>query len=166
MRSSADQFGWQSASAAGMTKEEQLQHLHDLIAVAKDSELGYRTAAEHVDDPHLAGIFSQYATQRAGFVEDLTAEAARITGELPSESGSVMGAVFRGWMNLKSALTGGGAEAIVAACETGEDSAQAAYERVVNMDVSGKMRSLVEAQWNKIKEAHQRMLHLKEQLLV
>ena len=147
-----------------MSDEEQLKHLHDLMAVAKDSELGYRTAAEHVEDPHLAGIFTQYAKERGGFVADLTKEAARLTGEVSGESGTVMGAVFRGWMNLKSAVTGGGAEAIVAACETGEDSAQAAYERVVNMGVSGDVRSVVEAQWSKIKEAHQRMLHLKAQL--
>ena len=146
-----------------MTNEEQLQHLKDLIAVAKDSELGYRTAAEHVGDTHLAGIFAQYAKERAGFVEELTEEVVRLTGEVPGESGTVMGAVFRGWMDLKSVVTGGGAEAIVAACETGEDSAEAAFERVVNLDASGQMRTIVEAQWNKIKEAHQRMIHLKEQ---
>jgi uncharacterized protein (TIGR02284 family) len=67
-------------------------------------------------------------------------------------------------MNLKSALTGGDPGAIVAACETGEDSAAAAFERVVNTDVTGRLRSLVEAQWAKIKEAHQRMLHLKAEL--
>jgi len=147
-----------------MTKGEQLQHLYDLIAVAKDSELGYRTAAQHVDDTHLAGIFQEYAKERATFVEDLTQEAVRLTGDTPGEHGSVAGAVFRGWMNLKSALTGGSPEAIVAACETGEDSAQAAYERVVNAGITGKPRNIVAAQWNKIKESHQRMLHLKQQL--
>jgi uncharacterized protein (TIGR02284 family) len=146
-----------------MTKEEQLEHLNHLIAVAKDSELGYRTAAEHVDDSHLATIFADYAKQRAGFVEALAGEATRLLGDAPSENGTVMGSVFRGWMDVKSALTGGSPSAIVAACETGEDSAEAAYEKVVNLDVSGKMRSLVESQWNKIKEAHHRLLNLKAQ---
>lgn len=144
-----------------MTKEDQLQQLHELISVARDSELGYQTAAEHVDDIHLVGIFDEYAKQRAGFVEALTKEAARITGDVPSECGTVKGAVFRGWMNLKSAVTGGSAEAIVAACETGEDAAQAAYERVADTPVTGRIRSLVDAQLAGIKEAHQRMLHLK-----
>ncbi len=151
-----------------MTKEEQLQHLQDLIAVAKDGELGYLTAAEHVNDTRLTTVFSEYAKQRAGFVRDLLKEIERITGEpapdRADESGTVTGSVFRGWMSLKSAVTGGGPAAIVAACETGEDSAEAAFERVVNMDISGQTRTLVEAQWGKIKEAHQRLIHLKNEL--
>ena len=137
-----------------MTKEEQLQHVHDLIAVARDGELGYRTAAEHVDDSHLSEIFAEYAKQRAGFVQELSS----VVEETPADSGTFTGAVFRGWMNLKSAVTGGGPEAIVAACETGEDSAQAAYERVVNLDASGKLRTVAESQLEKIREAHRRML--------
>ena len=147
-----------------MTKEEQINHIHDLIAVAKDGELGYHTAAQHVDDSRLATIFSEYAKERAGFVRDLQQESVRLDGDRAADSGTVSGAVFRGWMNLKSAITGGGPEAIVAACETGEDSAAAAFERVVNMDVTGQTRALIEAQWAKIKEAHQRMIHLKTEL--
>jgi len=132
-----------------MTKAEQLEHLQELITVAKDSELGYQTAAEHVDNPHLANVFSEYARQRAGFVEELTLEAARISGDVPVDNGTVKGAVVRGWMNLKSALTGGGPEALVAACETGEDSAEAAFERVVNLGLTGPLRNIVEAQVGK-----------------
>ena len=147
-----------------MTKDEQLKHLDDLIAVAKDGELGYKTAAEHVDDSRLATVFSEYSKQRGGFVRDLLAEAVRLGGEKPTDAGTVTGTVFRGWMNLKSAITGGGPEAFVAACETGEDSAAAAFESVVNTDVSGETRTLVEAQWSKIKEAHQRMIRLKAEI--
>jgi len=147
-----------------VTKEEQVKHIHDLIAVAKDGELGYQMAAEHVDDSRLATMFREYAKERARFVRDLQEEAVRLDGDKPADSGTATGAVFRGWMSLKSAVTGGGPAAIVAACETGEDSAAAAFERVVNMDVSGQTRALIEAQWSKIKEAHQRMIHLKAEL--
>lgn len=149
-----------------MTKEEQIKHLHDLIAVAKDGELGYATASRHVNDSRLATVFSEYAKERAKFVKDLQEETVRLGGEAPSEGGSVTGTVFRGWMNLKSAVTGGGPDAIVAACETGEDSAAAAFEKVVDTDVSGHTRTLIEAEWAKIKEAHQRMIHLKAELRV
>jgi uncharacterized protein (TIGR02284 family) len=109
-------------------------------------------------------MFTEYAKERAGFVRDLQREVERLDGEKPGDSGTITGTVFRGWMNLKSAVTGGGAEAIVAACETGEDSAAAAFERVVNMDVTGQTRALIEAQWSKIKEAHQRLIRLKTEL--
>lgn len=147
-----------------MTTEEQLQHLRDLVAVAKDGELGYSTAASQVEDTGLATVFSEYAKERAGFVKALEEEIVRLGGDKPGDSGSVGGSLFRGWMNLKSAATGGSPEAIVAACETGDDAAEAAFERVVNSDVSGQTRSLIESQWAKIKQAHQRLLNLKAEL--
>lgn len=129
--------------------------------MAKDGELGYATAAQHVDDTRLATIFAGYVKERAGFVKALQDETERLGGVQPPNGGTLSGAVFRGWMNLKSAVTGGGPGAIVAACETGEDCAAAAYERVVNLDVTGQTRTLIESQWRKIREAHHRMIHLK-----
>jgi uncharacterized protein (TIGR02284 family) len=145
-----------------LTAEETIDCLNGLIAVARDGEHGYRTAAADVNNSELGTIFSEYADQRARFVHDLEKEVVRLGGT-PSHHGTVTGMVFRGWMNLKGALTGGGAHAIVAACETGEDSAQAAFERVVNLDITGATRSLVEKQWHQIQEAHQRMIHLKKE---
>ncbi len=143
-----------------MTTEETIEHLNALIAAARDGEEGYRNAAEHVNDTHFQTVFAEYAKQRAGFVHDLQAEVKRLGGE-PDASGTMIAAVHRGWLDLKSVLTGGNAASIVAACETGEDSAAAAYERVVNLDISGEARTLIEKQWNQIQEAHRRMLNLK-----
>ncbi len=145
-----------------MTNEETIRHLNDLIAASRDGEEGYRTAAEHVSDSHFQTVFQEYARQRAGFVHALQAEVKRLGGE-PNESGTFTAAVHRGWLDLKSALSGGNAGAIVAACETGEDAAQAAYERVVNLDISGEPRTVIEKQWHQIQEAHQRMLNLKRE---
>ncbi len=145
-----------------MTVEETIHHLNDLIEVAFDGEAGYRTAAEHVSDDHFQTVFADYAKQRAGFVRELQAEVRRLHGE-PRDSGTLTAAVHRGWLDLKSALSGGNAAAIVAACETGDDSAQAAYERVVNLDLSGEPRVVVEKQWKQIQESHARLLNLKEE---
>jgi uncharacterized protein (TIGR02284 family) len=146
-----------------MTNEEQIGHVHELIAVAKDGELGYATAAHHVNDARLATVFSEYAREHARFAKDLEDQSIRLGGERPDETGTFTGYVFRGWIGLKSAIMGGAPAAIVAACETGEDSAATAFERVVNMDITGQTRALIEAQWSKIKEAHRRMIHLRAQ---
>ncbi len=53
-------------------------------------QLGYQTAAEHVDDSHLATIFADYAKQRAAFVEELTAEVRRLDAGQPAKTGTVM----------------------------------------------------------------------------
>jgi uncharacterized protein (TIGR02284 family) len=145
-----------------VTKDETIAHLNGLIEVCKDGERGYATAAEHVGNSELTSVFADYAKQRAGFARELQAEVERLGGT-PSDSGSLSAAIHRGWIDVKSLLSGGDARGIVAACETGEDSAKAAFERVVNTNVSGQTRSLVEKQWHRIQEAHRRMLRLKDE---
>ena len=105
-------------------------------------------------------IFEKYAKQRAGFVQDLEAEVGRLGGSA-SDSSSVIGALHRGWIDLKAAVSGGDGEALVAACETGEDHAAAAYERVSDLELPGQANALVKKQWEAVKEAHAHMLRLK-----
>jgi uncharacterized protein (TIGR02284 family) len=144
-----------------MTTSDTIAHLNELIETCKDGELGYRTAAENVRNTQLETIFSDYSKQREEFARQLHAEIQRLGGG-STDSGTVGATIFRGWMDLKSALAGGGGPAMIASCETGEDSAAAAFERVVDMDISGPAKSLVEKQYAKIKEAHAHMVRLKE----
>lgn len=143
-----------------MTRDEIIDCLNRLIQVCKDGEQAYREAGQIVRDTRVASVFNQYAKQRAHFVRDLQSEVERLGGA-PSEHGSVAGALYRAWLDLKSVLSSGDPAAIVAACETGEDSAAAAFERVVNTGVTGHTRSLVEKQWRQIQEAHSHMLRMK-----
>ncbi|MGI8991469.1 MAG: ferritin-like domain-containing protein [Bryobacteraceae bacterium] len=145
-----------------MTTEDAISHLNRLIETSKSGELGYHTAAANVHNTQLETIFNDYAKQRAGFARQLQAEVERLGGT-STDSGTLGAAVHRGWMDVKSAVTGGDGAAMVAACETGEDHAAAEFERVVNLDIPGQTRSIVEKQWEKIKEAHARLLRLKEE---
>jgi uncharacterized protein (TIGR02284 family) len=145
-----------------MTTEDAILHLNSLTQTCRDGELGYLTAAEHVKNTGLQTVFGDYARQRREFARHLQAEVERLGGN-PIDSSSFAAALHRGWMDLKSGLTGGDGAAIIAACETGEDAAAAAFERVVNLDISGQTKSLVENQWRKIKEAHAHMQRLKEE---
>ena len=67
-------------------------------------------------------------------------------GGTADEAGTLGATLFRGWIHLKAALTGGDGGAIVAACESGEEVAVGAYEIVVNSDITGAARVLVEKQ--------------------
>ncbi len=145
-----------------MTNEDAIFQLNGLIETARNGELGYLTAAQHVANTQLETVFLDYAKQRAGFVKHLQAEVERLGGT-PATSGTIIAALHRGWIDLKSAVTGGDGASIIAACETGEDSGSAAFERVVNMDLTGETKTLVEKQYKSIVEAHKHMLHLKEQ---
>ncbi len=143
-----------------MTTEETIEQLNRLIETCKDGELGYRTAAEKVHNTELASVFSEYSKQRGQFVRALQGEVQRLGGEA-AESGTAGATVFRGWIHLKAALSGGDGGAIAAACESGEEVAVGAYEMVVNSDITGTARMLVEKQTRQIGEAHAHMLRLK-----
>ena len=143
-----------------MTTEDTIRHLNDLTETCKDGELGYRTAAENARNTQLESVFSDYSKQRGQFARALQAEIERLGGEA-SDSGTLTATVFRGWINLKSALTGGDGCAIVAACESGEEVAVGAFELVADLDITGQTKSLVEKQGRQIKEAHAHMLRLK-----
>lgn len=133
-----------------------VQTLNKLIEVCLDGELGYRTAAEHIHDSKLRFILTDYAIRRSQFADELREEVQRLGGS-PSDSGTVAASLHRGWIALKSAASHGDPSAIVAACETGEDSARATYEMAVNSEISGATRTLIEEQWRAIDSARERM---------
>jgi uncharacterized protein (TIGR02284 family) len=143
-----------------MTIQDTIVELNGLIRTCKDGELGYRTAAADVTNTELESIFAEYSKQRGQFARKLKTEVERLGGDADGD-GSMSGTLLRGWMDVKSALTGGNGAAIIATCETGEEVAAAAFEWVVNLDISGQTRSLVVKQSKIIKEAHARLLRLK-----
>jgi uncharacterized protein (TIGR02284 family) len=143
-----------------VSNEDTIERLNDLTETCRDGELGYRTAAESVHNTELESVFGEYSKQRGQFVRELQSEVERLGGAA-ADSGTAGATVFRGWIHLKAALTGGDGGAIVAACESGEEVAVGAYEMVVNSDITGPARVLVEKQARQIGEAHAHMLRLK-----
>ena len=146
-----------------MNQEDIIDELNELLRISRDGEQGYRAAAEAVRNSELDSMFSEYAKQRAGFAQDLEAEIKRLGGDAKN-SGTVAGTLHRGWMDLKVTLSGGSPNGILAACESGDDSAEAAYAQFASTDISGKTRALIERQWQQIKEAHTRVRRLKNEV--
>src|SRR3954447_12887265 len=102
--------------------------LNDLIETCKDGEEGYRTAEKCVHNEDVKKLFGSYSQQRARYAAELQSEVQRLGGT-PEKTGSIAGALLRGWTNIKSAVTGGDEGAIIAECERGEDAAKASYEK-------------------------------------
>jgi len=138
------------------TYQEVISTLNNLIETCKDGENGFRTAAEHVKDSHLKTLFNTYAQQRAQFAAELQSEVRRLGGD-PEKAGSVGGAMHRGWINLKAAVTGGEEGAIIAECERGEDAAMKNYHEAQELDLPGPVQTIVERQYRQVKEAHDRI---------
>jgi uncharacterized protein (TIGR02284 family) len=146
-----------------MVVEETISRLNGLIETCRNGELGYAEAARLVEDTRLQTILDGYSKERAGFVKALQAEVRKLGGK-PAESGTIGAALHRGWLELKGLATLGSGGAILAACETGEDSAWTHYKEATDSDISGESRALIDKQWGKVKEAIAHLQHLQGEL--
>jgi uncharacterized protein (TIGR02284 family) len=134
--------------------------LNNLIETCKDGQNGFQTAAEGVKRSDLKSLFYQYAQQRAQFAGELQNEVLRLGGD-PAKTGSVAATLHRGWINIKSAVTGEDENAVISECERGEDSAVANYQDALNdQNLPTDVRSIVERQFAQVKEAHDRVRSL------
>jgi uncharacterized protein (TIGR02284 family) len=134
--------------------------LNNLIETCKDGQNGFQTAAEGVKRSDLKSLFYQYAQQRAQFAGELQNEVLRLGGD-PAKAGSVAATLHRGWINIKSAVTGEDENAVISECERGEDSAVANYQDALNdQNLPTDVRSIVERQFAQVKEAHDRVRSL------
>jgi uncharacterized protein (TIGR02284 family) len=136
--------------------------LNNLIETLKDGQEGFKQAAEGVSDPKLKSLFLDYSQQRSRFATALQSEARRHEETEPETSSSATGALHRGWINLKSAITGGDEHAILAECERGEDSAVEEYKKALNDGLSPSAQELVSRQFAEIKAAHDRIRSLRD----
>jgi len=131
--------------------------IDNLIETLKDGQEGFQQAAESVSNPNLKSLFRNYSQQRSRFALALQSEARRHGETDPETSSSATGALHRGWINLKSAITGGDEHAILAECERGEDSAIEEYKKALADGLTPSAQELVSRQFAEIKMAHDRI---------
>jgi uncharacterized protein (TIGR02284 family) len=136
--------------------------IDNLIETLKDGQKGFEQAAEAVSDPKLKSLFSNYSQQRSRFAAALQSEARRNGETEPETSSSATGAMHRGWINLKSVITGGDEHAILAECERGEDSAVEQYKKALEDGLTPAAQELVSRQFTEIKAAHDRIRSLRD----
>lgn len=145
-----------------MTNEIKVDELNRLIHVNKDAEAGLLTAADRVKNSELESLFLDYAKQHATFATQLQAEIERVGGK-PSEAGGMGEALHRGWMELKSAVTGHSAASLLAFCESGEESAEVAYHDASDNIPTGQAHALIAKHHEQIKGFRTRLCRLVEQ---
>ena len=141
--------------------DDVISTLNNLIETCRDGQNGFQSAAEGVKDPALKSLFEQYGLQRAKFVGDLQNEVLRLGGD-PENTGSVAAALHRGWINIKSAVTGKNEHSILEECERGEDSAIKNYQDALNQELPQNLAQIIERQYQMILEAHNRVRGLRD----
>lgn len=143
------------------TNADVISTLNNLIETCKDGQNGFQTAADGVKNSELKTLFNTYAQQRAQFAGDLQSEVRRLGGD-PEKTGSVAASLHRGWINIKSAVTGEDESSVLAECERGEDSAVSNYQDALGSELPADVRDVVQRQFTQIKEAHDRIRSLEK----
>jgi uncharacterized protein (TIGR02284 family) len=145
-----------------MAAQSDITTLNQLIETCRDGEMGFWSAAEHVNDPGLKWMFHDIARKRGQFAEELKEEIRRLGGAV-AEGGSVAGSMHRRWIDVKSSVRSGDDTSIVAEAERGENIALKSYESAMAKSLSGPAHGLIERQYAQVKEVHDRVSALEQE---
>jgi uncharacterized protein (TIGR02284 family) len=139
-----------------METKDVISTLNDLIETSKDGENGFRACADAVKSQNLKQFFETAANRCAQGSLELQAKVQSLGGH-PETSGSTSASLHRGWVNLKSMIMGKDEAAVLEECERGEDVAKRAYEKALDKDLPADVRSLVQQQYEGVRENHDRV---------
>lgn len=138
--------------------------LEDLIETLEDGRKGFEQAADRLEESgngELVVDLRRLSRQRQEFSVELRAIAAQHGVEI-EEAGSMAGAMHRGWMTLKDALTGDDAKAVLEAAETGEDHAVSEFEDALEKDLPADVRAIIARQATAVRSAHDEVKALRD----
>jgi uncharacterized protein (TIGR02284 family) len=127
-----------------------IHQLNRLVNLNKDADSGFRTAAANVNNSEIQTLFIKYADTHAKFAAELQAEIDHL-GADPSDSGTVGGAVHRGWLDVKAALTGHSVKAMLTACQSAEQSIESSYLEFIHLNHHGQIHTLLHKHSEQIK---------------
>jgi uncharacterized protein (TIGR02284 family) len=137
--------------------------LNDLIECCRDGEYGFRASADQVKAANLRTLLQERAEQCRLAAEQLRPHVVQLGGN-PEDHGSVLGAVHRGWVAMKAALTTYDDLAVLDECERGEDAALATYREALEQELPAPLRNLIESQYAGVQRNHEQIRELRDAL--
>ncbi len=144
-----------------MDNKDAVSVVENLVETCRDGEKGYQDAAEHVKRPDLKAFFLEQVSERRQFANELENLLPNLGKAEKKESGSVLGALHRAWIDTKLGL-GGGDKTILESVEAGEDKAKEAYGDALNSALPPDVAQVVLRQSRSIKTAHDRAKSLRD----
>jgi uncharacterized protein (TIGR02284 family) len=136
--------------------------LNDLIETCKDGEYGFNELADHTQSNELRSLFRNRALGCGEAAAELQRMASEY-GATAKSGGSVAGAVHRGWVSVRSALSSRTDQAMLEECERGEDAAVAQYRRALDeRDLPAEVRTLIARQLEGAQRNHDQIKALRD----
>ena len=135
--------------------------LNELIETSKDGEKGFAKAAQDTRSAELRTLFTTGAQRCAEGARELQ-DLVRQLGGNPDQTGSVTGALHRGWISVKEAVVARDDEAILEEVERGEDYAKEAYRTAVQQDLPANVKAVVQRQYHGVVANHDKVKAMRE----
>lgn len=141
-----------------------IRTLNSLIATVIDSIDGYSESAKDAESGRFTSMFNDRAAERREILTRLQAEVGRLGGN-PEDDGTTAAAAHRGFVNLKSAVTGRDDKAVINEVERGEDHIKSKFEDALrDDDLSPQTRSVIQECFTSVKQGHDQMSALKHSM--
>jgi uncharacterized protein (TIGR02284 family) len=144
-----------------MSDKQVIQILNELIETSKDGQYGFAKCAERAESASL----KQTLLARAAECESAAVELQALVlqhGGSPEDHGSVSGALHRGWVSVKDALTGRSDHALLEECERGEDAALARYRKALKQQLPIDVQQTINRQMMGVQANHDQIKALRD----
>jgi uncharacterized protein (TIGR02284 family) len=136
--------------------------LNELIETSRDGEKGFQKAGHDTESAELRAMFSEGARRCAEGARELQ-DLVRQLGGKPDTTGSVAGALHRGWINVKEAVSRRDDQAILDEVERGEDYAKEAYRKALDAKLPANAQAIVQRQYQGVLANHDKVKALRQQ---
>ena len=143
-----------------MSARTERDTLNALIEMCRDSARGFQLATDHVKSRDLKEFFAGTAAQRERFAAELLPYAQRLGGGQDA-AGTTRGALHRGWMMLKDAMTNYDEDAVMVEAVRGEAAAANAYAEAVLSVLPPDARPIIDRQYEQIRNAQRELDELR-----
>ena len=144
-----------------MERADVVDVLNGLIESSKDGEYGFKECAEHAKSPNIKSVLAARSADCASGAAELQRLVATYGGE-PESGGSALGALHRGWVSVRSALTSKDDLAVLQEAERGEDSSLKAYREAAAKSLPADVQAVVAKQLQGAQKNHDQIKALRD----
>ncbi|SDQ98068.1 conserved hypothetical protein [Chryseobacterium soldanellicola] len=142
-----------------------IEAMNDLIKINNDRIEGYEKAIEELQDGEnsdLKSLFSEMISESRTYKSELERKIISYGGSTDGGT-TTSGKLYRAWMDVRAAFSGGNRISVLSNCEAGEDAAQKAYKSAIeDADVMEETKVLLRDQQQSLRSSHDKIKALRD----